>query len=75
MKKDSYAENYAMLKAIADRFRAGGPADIDTLVESFRTAQGAYDACRDRLDAIRTELDQEKDRTRREDSTDADPFA
>ncbi len=75
MKNSSYAKNYAVLKAIADKFRNGGPADIDTLVESFRTAREAHIACRDRLDEIRREIDEEVDRTRGDKLPDADPFA
>jgi Cdc6-like AAA superfamily ATPase len=55
----TYAENYAVLKRIADQFREGGPEDIDSLVESFKEARAAYTACRERLITIKDEIDAE----------------
>ncbi|MBM0204253.1 exodeoxyribonuclease VII small subunit [Micromonospora sp. STR1s_5] len=55
----TYSENYAILKRIADQFREGGPEDIDTLVESFKEARAAYKACRERLIAIKDEIEAE----------------
>ncbi len=54
-----YAANYKRLQDIVDRLKRGGPADIDGLVESFRSGVAAYEACRSRLDAIRAEIDGE----------------
>jgi hypothetical protein len=72
----SYAEAYADLKAIADKFRAGGPADIDGLAEDFRTAREAYNVCRERLDEIRREIEEEVRQDRGDTLTlDTDPFA
>jgi exonuclease VII small subunit len=59
----SYAENYAILKGIAEKLRNAGPANIDTLIEDFRRARTAYGFCRERLDAIRDEIEAEIDRT------------
>jgi hypothetical protein len=74
MKKISYAEAYATLKRVAEKFRNGGPADIDGLAEDFRIARDAYTICRERLDEIRREIEDEIDRGRA-DKSDADPFA
>ena len=76
MKQPTYAEAYGTLKAIAERFRNGGPADIDGLVEAFRTAREAYNVCRERLEQIRREIEQELDHTGGDKGgLDADPFA
>lgn len=76
MKRMSYAEAYAVLKAIADKFRTGGPADIDGLAEAFRTARAAYAVCRERLDEIRREIEDDIHRDGGDKPTlDADPFA
>lgn len=76
MKKQTYAENYATLKAIAEKCRNGGPADIDGLVEDFRTAREAYNLCRDRLEQIRREIEDELDNGRGDKGgLDTDPFA
>ena len=76
MQSMSYAEAYAVLKAIADKFRTGGPANIDGLAEDFRTAREAYTICRERLDKIRREIEDEVHRDRGDKLTlDADPFA
>ena len=70
----TYAENYATLKRIANRFRVGGPGDIDSLVESFREARGAYTACRERLIAIKDEIDAEiADAAPKRGESDGDP--
>jgi hypothetical protein len=51
-----YAKHYGILRSIAERLRAGGPVDIDTLLEDSRRAMESYEICRDRLNAIRAEL-------------------
>ena len=51
-----YAKHYAILQTIADRLRSSGPADIDTLLEDTHRAMESYEICRSRLEAIRTEL-------------------
>ena len=57
---ETYAAAYARLAAIAERLRAGGAAtSVDTLVEDVRAARAAYELCRNRLDAVRREIDAE----------------
>jgi hypothetical protein len=51
-----YAKHYGILRSISERLRVGGTADVDTLLEDSRSAMEAYEICRDRLDAIRAEL-------------------
>jgi exonuclease VII small subunit len=76
MKQQSYAEAYADLKAIAEKFRNGGPADVDGLVEDFRTAREAYKVCRERLEQIRREIEDELDHSAGDKGgLDSDPFA
>ncbi|MCW6512984.1 exodeoxyribonuclease VII small subunit [Lichenifustis flavocetrariae] len=56
----TYAAAYQRLNEIATRLRApGSAATIDTLAADVRAARDAYQACKDRLDAIRREIDQE----------------
>ena len=54
-----YADAYRILLEVAERLRNGGPEDVDTLLEDFRRGMDAYRFCRDRLDAIRAEIDGE----------------
>jgi exodeoxyribonuclease VII small subunit len=54
-----YGANYKRLQEIVDRLKRGGPSDIDSLVESFRSGVAAYESCRSRLDSIRAEIDGE----------------
>jgi exonuclease VII small subunit len=76
MAQQSYAQSYATLKAVADKFRNGGPADVDTLVEAFRTARDAYNYCRVRLEEIQREIEQEISRDRGDGKPlEGDPFA
>ena len=56
----SYAEAYAVLSGIAERLRAtGATANIDRLAADLRAARAAHAVCRDRLAAIRREIDVE----------------
>lgn len=55
----NYAANYKELQEIVERLKRGGPGDIDGLAENFRAGVAAYEACRSRLDAIRSEIDGE----------------
>ena len=56
----SYAEAYAVLSGIAERLRVtGSTANIDRLAADLRTARAAHAVCRDRLAAIRREIDVE----------------
>ncbi|MDX7952943.1 hypothetical protein P7D22_17400 [Lichenihabitans sp. Uapishka_5] len=56
----TYAEAYATLSSIAERLRAtGSTASIDRLAADLRAARSAHAVCRDRLAAIRAEIDQE----------------
>ena len=56
----SYAAAYAQLAAIAERLKgAGTAASIDTLAEDVRNARLNYEVCRNRLSAIRAEIDVE----------------
>jgi hypothetical protein len=59
-----YAKHYGILRSIAEWLRAGGAADIDTLLEDSRRAMESYEICRDRLDAIRAELNSQTARGR-----------
>ena len=57
---DTYASAYAKLSAIAERLKgAGATADLDSLVRDLREARAAHDFCKNRLDAIRREVDAE----------------
>ena len=56
----SYAAAYAQLTAIAERLKGAGTAvTVDTLVQDVRTARKAHGLCRDRLAAVRAEIDAE----------------
>ena len=56
----SYATAYANLTAIAERLKGAGTAvSIDTLVQDVRAARMAHAVCRDRLAAVRAEVDAE----------------
>ena len=56
----SYAGAYAQLAAIAERLKTAGTAtSIDTLVQDVRAARTAHAVCRDRLAAVRAEIDAE----------------
>ena len=57
--KIDYAANYKKLAEIVERLKRGGAGDIDGLAETFRAGVAAYEACKSRLDAIRTEIDSE----------------
>ena len=57
--KIDYAANYKKLAEIVEKLKRGGPGDIDGLVETFRAGIAAYEICKGRLDAIRTEIDSE----------------
>lgn len=57
--KIDYAANYKKLAEIVEKLKRGGPGDIDGLVETFRAGIAAYEICKGRLDAIRTEIDTE----------------
>ena len=56
---NTYAKSFAILKSTGDKLKRGGPADVDTLVETFREAREAYSACRARLMAIKDEIEAE----------------
>ena len=60
--KIDYATNYKKLAEIVERLKRGGPGDIDGLAETFRSGVAAYEACKSRLDAIKTEINSEIDR-------------
>lgn len=57
--KIDYAANYKKLAEIVEKLKRGGPGDIDGLVETFRAGIAAYEVCKGRLDAIRTEINSE----------------
>lgn len=63
-----YTKHYGILRSIAERLRAGGTADIDTLLEDSRRAMESYEICQDRLDAIRAELNARMARSRSSDT-------
>ena len=62
----AYAETYRKLTETAERLRKGGPDNVDTLVADFRSVIKGYHFCQERLDAIRTEIDAELDRMKRQ---------
>ena len=56
----SYAAAYGQLAAIAERLKgAGTSATIDTLAEDVAAARRAFSLAKERLDAIRAEIDAE----------------
>lgn len=56
----SYAAAYGQLAAIADRLKGSGTsATIDTLAEDVAAARRAFSLAKERLDAIRAEIDAE----------------
>ena len=56
----SYAEAHAVLSGTAERLRTtGATANIDRLAADLRAARSAHAICRDRLGAIRREIDVE----------------
>ncbi|MCW6512988.1 hypothetical protein [Lichenifustis flavocetrariae] len=66
----TYAEAYATLAAIAERLRSTGTtATIDTLASDLREARAAHAVCRDRLAAIRREIDAEITAVRADETT------
>ena len=57
---ETYATAYARLTAIAERLRgAGATSDLESLVRDLRDARAAHAFCKNRLDAIRREVDAE----------------
>ncbi len=57
---ETYAAAYARLSQIAEKLKiSGAAASIDNIVEDLRAARLAYITCKDRLDAIRREVDLE----------------
>jgi len=55
----TYAQAYAVLHEISEKLRRAGPEDIETLIDDYRRAMGAYRICANRLELIRQELEQE----------------
>lgn len=55
----TYAAAYAQLAGIADKLRASTTPAVDSLVEDLRAARAAYGVCRDRLAAVRAEIEAE----------------
>ena len=56
----TYAAAYATLASIAERLKgAGTAASLDTLASDVSEARKCYQGARDRLDAIRAEIDAE----------------
>lgn len=53
---DSFNQNYRTLKTIAERLRNQREPDIDALVEDVKTGMQAYQACKERLDAVEAAL-------------------
>ena len=57
---DTYAAAYATLASIAERLKGPGTAaSLDTLASDVSEARRCYQNARDRLDAIRIEIDAE----------------
>lgn len=60
----TYAAAYAELSSIADKLRIGGQAaGVDEIVDLLKAARAAHAICRDRLAAIRREVDLELEAT------------
>ena len=57
---ETYAAAYAKLTAIAEKLKgAGAVANLDDIVDDLRAARAAHAVCKERLDAIRREVDAE----------------
>ena len=57
---ETYAAAYARLTAIAERLKgAGATSDLESVVRDLRDARAAHAFCKNRLDAIRREVDAE----------------
>ncbi len=57
---ETYAAAYAALTQIADKLRTGGQAaGVDEIVDLLKAARAAHAICRERLDAVRREVDVE----------------
>ena len=55
---DSFNENYATLKKIAEQMKHQETPDIDGLVPLVEEATAAYKACRTRITAVKAALDE-----------------
>ena len=57
----TYADAYARLARLAEKLKGNGvaTASIDSLVDDVRAARAAHAQCRERLAAIRAEIDAE----------------
>lgn len=67
---DTYTQAQAALAAIAERLRTASPTTgVDTLLADVRTARRLHGQLKDRLEAVRREIEAEVA------ATDADPAA
>jgi exodeoxyribonuclease VII small subunit len=51
---ETYKENYAILKEVAETLRTQKEPDIDALIPMVDRALAAYKVCKDRLQAVKT---------------------
>ena len=56
---DTYAAAYGRLSQIAERLKANTATSVDGLVADVREARAAYAVCKERLDAVKREIDVE----------------
>jgi exodeoxyribonuclease VII small subunit len=54
---DTFAENYAILKRVADTLRSNEDVDIDELAPMVEEATRAYRVCQDRIANAKKALD------------------
>jgi exodeoxyribonuclease VII small subunit len=51
---ETYKDNYAILKEVAETLRTQKEPDIDALIPMVDRALAAYKVCKDRLQAVKT---------------------
>jgi exodeoxyribonuclease VII small subunit len=51
---ETYKDNYAILKEVAETLRTQKEPDIDALIPMVDRALAAYKICKDRLQAVKT---------------------
>ena len=56
--KQKFTPNYEELKQIAEHLRVQREVNIDELIPMIEKATKAYNICRERLEAVKTALDQ-----------------
>ncbi|AKP73478.1 hypothetical protein Psal006b_02158 [Piscirickettsia salmonis] len=56
-----FQDNYMVLKDVAEHLRTQTEPDIDELIPMIKRASQAYQTCKQRLEAVRNELEKYQD--------------